>query len=84
MVAGETVCCVADYDLFDYNINGEHGCYIRYSGVNGKHIIHFPCNGEWAELFDHQFVRVNKPGYISAKYKNFIRNVSVSKVGNAA
>ena len=72
---GETVKCIVDYDLFDYNINGEEGCYIRHSEMNNKHIIYFPCNKEWAELPVESFELVNKPGYISAKYKKFVKNV---------
>ena len=43
--------------------------------MNNKHIIYFPCNKEWAELPLESFKLVNKPGYISAKYKKFVKNV---------
>ena len=76
-IKGETVKCVIDYDLFDTNINGKEGCYIRHSETNNKHIIYFPCNGEWAELSSESFELVNKSGYISAKNKRFIKNVRV-------
>jgi len=74
---GETVRCVVDYDLFDYNIKGEEGCYIKHSETNNKHIIYFPCNQEWAELPQDSFELVNKPGYISSKFKKFIKRVNV-------
>ena len=74
---GEMVKCIVDYDLFDYNINGEEGCYIRHSEMNNKHIVYFPCNGEWAELPESSFELVNKPGYISSKFKKFIKRVKL-------
>lgn len=83
---GEAVRCVVDYDLFDFNIKGQEGCYIKYSETNDKHIIHFPCNKEWAELPLDSFELVNKPGYISVKCKKFISKIHVlhSREENAA
>ena len=75
MKRGETVKCVVDYDLFDKNINGEEGCFVKYCDFNKKHLIWFPCNGEWAELKENQFELVNKPGYVSAKFQDFVSNV---------
>tara|TARA_B100000085_G_scaffold137694_1_gene125455 strand:+ start:9822 stop:10076 length:255 start_codon:yes stop_codon:yes gene_type:complete len=72
MTRGETVICLCDYDLFDTNIKQEKGCYIKHSAFNDKHLIYFPCNGEWAELYEHQFERVNKQGYVSKKFKDFV------------
>ena len=73
MTRGEAVRCVVDYDLFDCkNVNGDEGCYIEYSESNDKHLIYFPECGEWAELKENEFERVNKPGYISRKNKKFI------------
>ena len=73
MTRGEAVRCVVDYDLFDCeNVNGDEGCYIEYSEANDKHLIYFPECGEWAELKENEFERVNKPGYISRKNKKFI------------
>jgi hypothetical protein len=72
---GETVRCVVDYDLFDFNINGQEGCYVKHSEANDKHIIYFPCNEEWAELPYKSFELVNKPGYISVKCKRFINRI---------
>ncbi len=75
MTRGEAIVCTCDYDLFDTNIKGEKGCYIKYSPANKKHLIHFPCNGEWAELYDHQFERANRQGYIPKKFKEFVNLV---------
>ena len=75
MKRGEAVLCVIDYDLFGTNIEGKEGCFVKTDKSSGKHLIWFPCNGEWAELEDSDFKRVNKPGYIPSKYKNFIKNI---------
>ena len=81
MTRGEAVRCVVDYDLFDCdNVNGDEGCYIEYSEANDKHLIYFPECGEWAELKEEEFERVNKPGYISKKNKRFIDRVSRLKI----
>ena len=76
MTRGEAVRCVVDYNLFECeNVNGDEGCYIEYSETNGKHLIYFPECGEWAELKEEDFERINKPGYISRKNKKFVEKV---------
>ena len=81
MTRGEAVRCIVDYDLFDCeNVNGDEGCYIEYSEANDKHLIYFPECGEWAELREDEFERVNKPGYISRRNKKFIKNISRMKM----
>ena len=81
MTRGEAVRCIVDYDLFDCeNVNGDEGCYIEYSEANDKHLIYFPERGEWAELREDEFERVNKPGYISRRNKKFIKNISRMKM----
>ncbi len=75
MTRGETVKCVVDYDLFDKNIKGEEGCFVKYSDFSKKYLIWFPCNGEWAELKEQQFKLVNKPGYVSKKFQDFVSNI---------
>lgn len=77
MKKGEAVRCVVDYDLFDCeNVNGDEGYYIEYSEANKKHLIYFPDCGEWAELSEGEFERVNKPGYIPKKNQRFVDKVS--------
>ena len=71
MKRGETVKCIADYDLFGININGEEGCFIKFD----KFLSYFWVNGEWAELTKEQFELVNKPGYIPAKNKEFVSRI---------
>ena len=77
MNTGEAVRCIEDYELFECgNINGEEGCYVSYSECNGKHMVYFPECGEWAELEETQFERINKRGYVPKKNKEFIKLVS--------
>jgi hypothetical protein len=81
MTRGEAVRCIVDYDLFECeNIKGEEGCYIDYSEANDKHLVYFPECGEWAELKEEEFERVDNPGYISEKNKKFIKNVARLKI----
>lgn len=76
MNRGEAVRCVVDYDLFECeNVNGDEGCYIEYSEANDKHLIYFPECGEWAELKEEEFERINKEGYIPKKNRKFIKKV---------
>lgn len=76
MTKGEAVRCIEDYELFECeNVNGDEGCYIEYSEANDKHLIYFPECGEWAELKESQFERINKPGYVPKKNKDFIDKV---------
>jgi hypothetical protein len=75
MKRGETIRCIVDYDLYDTNLNGKEGCFIKLDDSTEKHLIWFPCNGEWAELKEEQFELVNQPGYISPKYKDFIKRI---------
>jgi len=72
---GETVRCIVDYDLFDLNIKGKEGCLVKEDEKTGKFLVHFPENGEWAELRREQFEPVNAPGYIPEKNKKFVKNV---------
>ena len=77
MIRGEAVRCIEDYELFECgNISGSEGCYISYSEANKKHMVYFPECGEWAELKEDQFERVNRKGYIPRRNKNFIKLLS--------
>jgi len=75
MKRGEAVRCIVDYDLFDVNINGEEGCFVKLDPVSNKSLTYFWINGEWAELEPSQFELVNKPGYISSKNKKFVTRI---------
>ena len=80
MKRGEAVRCTVDYDLFEVNVNGEQGCFMRYSETNDKYMIRFDCNEEWAELREDEFELVNKPGYIPKQYKQLIQYVATMKI----
>ena len=79
MKKGESVKCLVDYDLFDFNIKDEEGCCISFNESTEKYLIWFPCNDEWAELKRDQFERINKKVYISSKYKEFTSRVEKLK-----
>lgn len=72
MKIGEAIRCIIDYDLFGTNINGEEGCFVKLDASSKKSLAWFPCNEEWAELEDNQFELVNQPGYVPARYRDFI------------
>ena len=74
MKRGEAIRCIVDYNLFDVNIKNEEGCFVKHSS-NGKHLVWFPCNQEWAELKKDQFELVNQPGYIPTRYKEFVSRI---------
>lgn len=70
MTKGEGLKVIVDYDLFDININGEVGVYLKTYPRSNKHLVHFPINGEYAELTDDQVERVN-PGFATPENKEF-------------
>ena len=80
MKRGEAVRCTVDYDLFEVNVNGEQGCFMKHSEANDKYMIRFDCNEEWAELREDEFELVNKPGYIPKQYKELIQCVATMKI----
>jgi hypothetical protein len=71
MKRGEEVVVIVDYDLFDLNVKGEKGVYLRTDETSGKHLIYFPVNGEWADLPDDHIKR-HRPGKVSRKNKEFV------------
>ena len=75
MKRGEAIRCVVDYDLFDVNINGEEGCFVKLDEVSNKSLSYFWINGEWAELSPEQFELINKPGYIPTKNREFVSQI---------
>ena len=75
MKRGEAIRCIVDYDLFDMNMNGKEGCFVKFDNTSKKFLIHFPQNGEWAELLREQFELINTPGYVSKKNKEFTKNI---------
>lgn len=74
MLRGEEVKVLVDYDLFEVNIKGEKGVFLKTDKNTGKHLIYFPINGEWAELAGDCVERTN-PGKVSRKNKKFIKHI---------
>ena len=72
MKRGEAIKCIVDYDLFDLNINGEEGCFLKQDETSKKFLIYFWKNGEWAELHQNQFERISAAGTIPQKNKEFV------------
>ena len=79
MTRGEEVRVVKDYDLFNLNIKGEKGIYLKTDEKTGKHLVYFPVNGEWADLPD-DYVKQTKPGKVSRKNKKFVSLIKVMPV----
>ena len=75
MKRGEAIRCIADYDLFGVNVNGQEGCFVKFDENSGKSLVYFWVNGEWAELESEQMELINKPGYISSKNKEFVSRI---------
>ena len=71
MKRGQEITVIVDYDLFDLNVKGEKGVYVKTDEVTGKHLIYFRVNGEWAELPDDQ-IKPYRPGKVSQKNKEFV------------
>tara|TARA_R100001510_G_C7654610_1_gene213315 strand:- start:1692 stop:1937 length:246 start_codon:yes stop_codon:yes gene_type:complete len=49
MKKGQNVKVLIDYDLFDLNVNGLMGIYLK-TDDNGKSLVYFPQNGEYGEF----------------------------------
>tara|TARA_B100000427_G_scaffold323928_1_gene328158 strand:+ start:3128 stop:3382 length:255 start_codon:yes stop_codon:yes gene_type:complete len=79
MIRGETVRCIVDYDLFDKNINGEEGCFVKLNEETGKSLIYFWVNEEWAELSANQFECPNNPGFVTDQNKEFVSHIKTLK-----
>jgi len=76
MIRGEEVKVLVDYDLFDLNVKGEKGVYLRTDETTGKHLIYFPVNGEWADLPD-DHIKQTRPGKVTRKNKAFVKLVKL-------
>jgi hypothetical protein len=74
MVRGEAVRAIVDYDLFDTNINGHVGVYLKTDPNSGKHLVCFREFGEWAELKDEWLERVD-PGSVPKKNEKFVNRI---------
>lgn len=79
MTRGEELRVIVDYDLFDLNVKDEVGVYLRTGQFNGKHLMYFPVNQEWAELADEQVERIH-PDYVTMENKHFVSLVKTMVV----
>ena len=74
MTRGEEVKVLVDYDLFETNIKGEVGVYLRTSAANKKYLVYFSVNNEWAELSEEQIERTN-PDQVTTANKQFVSRI---------
>lgn len=71
---GEEFLVLTDYDLFDLNVKGLKGIYLKTDGASGKYLLRFLENGEYAEVSPTDLERVN-PGFVSSENEEFVSNV---------
>ncbi len=74
MTRGETVRFLVDYDLYDHNIKGMTGIFLKKDQKTGKCLIYVPKVDEWAELLPEDLKRT-KPDHVPAKNKKFIDSI---------
>ena len=71
MLKGETIRVLVDYDLFENNVKGHSGVFIKKDTKTKKCLIYFPAFSEWGELLETQFERVD-PDYVTKENRQFI------------
>ena len=71
---GEEFLVLTDYDLFDLNVEGLKGIYLKTDSTSGKYLLRFSENGEYAEVNPTDLERVN-PGFVSSENEEFVSNV---------
>ena len=72
MVKGETVLVLQEYDLFDNQMKGQCGIYLKTSKDTGKHLIYFPQVQEFGEI--KEIERVNA-GVIEDHNKDIVSRI---------
>lgn len=72
MVKGETVIIRQEYDLFDNQMKGQRGVYLKTNEETGKHLIYFPQIQEFGEI--KEIERVNQ-GVIEEHHKNIVSRI---------
>lgn len=72
MVKGETVLVIQEYDLFDNQMKGETGIYLKTDLSTGKHLIYFPQVGEFGELLEIE--RINE-GVVEEHNKDIVSRI---------
>ena len=79
MIKGEEIKCVVSYNLFDNDIKGVVGLYVRTNNDTGKHLIYFKEIEEWAELTDDQIELVNK-SFVSTENQKLADRIQELKI----
>ena len=74
MTRGEDVKILVDYDLFDVNVKGMTGVFLKTDDASGKSLVRFWINGEWGEFSEGQFERV-EPGHVPEKNRELISRI---------
>ena len=72
LTRGNTVRVTDDYSLYDVNINGTTGIYVKKT-TTAKILIYVPTVDEWAELKEGQFEIV--PGPIPKDNLEFVSRI---------
>lgn len=70
---GEEFKVLQDYDLFGSNVRGKNGIFVSI-GTNGKLLLFFREENEWAEIDRNNLERIN-PQKVTSKNKKFIKLV---------
>ena len=79
IIRGESVKAIKDYDLFDNNVNGMVGVYLKTDERSGKHLVYFQQVGEWAELTSDSIEQL-APGNISGENQEFISRIKEMEI----
>lgn len=74
LIRGEEFLVLSDYDLFDLNVKGLKGLYLKTDDTSGKYLLRFSENGEYAEIDPANLERV-KPGFVSGDNQKFVSNI---------
>lgn len=72
MVKGETVIIKQEYNLFDNQMEGQSGIFVKTDKNTGKHLIYFPQVEEWGEI--EEIERVNA-GVIENHNKDIVSRI---------
>ena len=74
LTKGERLKATKSYDLFDEDVMGKSGLYIKTDAHTGKHLVYFPFNEEWAELPPDSIER-QSAGEVSDSDRQFVGRV---------
>ena len=72
LIKGETVIVKQDYNLFDNEMRGQNGLYIKTDNLTGKHLIYFPQIGEWGEI--EEIERIS-PGVVATENVDLVGRI---------